>query len=470
MGKRYIFLFLITLTTVAIYFNIIYRNPYFSTRNFMKHIETITSPEYRGRLTGHEGSEKTINYIEDNFDKMNLIPLGDKGYKQSFKLNNVQLSGECSFRAFDARGNLLKEYVYGKDFKEISFGKSIKGKAKGVASSSIKEGKPIYLFEEEMINESEDDYKLDTILSDNGVKATIYTTDSYFRFRTPYKLQKNYKSGLIKIMVNPTVSKEIEAFSRMGVTFEIKTNTENKNVEGKNLIGMIKGSNQTLPPIILSAHLDHVGFDSDGTIYPGALDNASGTSFVIEAARILKKSNPQRNIIIVAFDAEEVGLLGSKYFAENPPIDIKNASVINFDMVGSNKNIPLSVLSISENPLSKEVISIMEKINIKSSKLYMDNSDHASFTPFGVNSITLIHDDTDKIHTPYDTIKNVKEEKIIDVFKVLKSFFTYNDIVNDKNFNVHENIDKVDLYSNYIFLSFITLVFLNGLLFIKRKG
>lgn len=462
--------FILPIVLVFSYFFLINSHPYFSTKNYMNNIETLTSNEFKGRLTGHSGNKKAIKYIEKEFKDIGLIPLGENGFSQPFDANTVQLSGECSFKAYDARGNFHKEYTYGEDFKEVSFGKAVNSTVKGDVSDKISDKKPIYIFTNEMIGESDKDYSLDEVLEENNIKAAIYTTTSDLRFRTSYKLQEDYQMGLAKIMVTPEVSKEIETLSKTGVKFEITTNTENKKVKGENLIGLIKGNNETLPPIILSSHFDHVGFDSDGSIYPGALDNASGTSFLLESARVLKKSNPDRNIIIAAFDGEEVGLLGSKYFAENPPLNIKNAKVINFDMVGSIKDIPLSILSSNNNNLSKEILSIMEKEKIPSDKLTMDNSDHASFDPIGVNAVTFIHNDADKIHSLYDNTKNIKEEKIIPVFHTLKSFLTYNDIISDKNFNAHKYSSSIEFYSNYILLSFITLVFLNGLLFLKRKG
>lgn len=466
--KKLKFMFIIAL--VLIYFFLINMNPYFSPKNFMNHIETLTSPEYKGRLTGDTGNKKAIKYIESQFKKLGVSPLSKDGFIQKFSLNTIKLSGSCTFKAFDARGNLHKEYTYGKDFKEVGFGKAVKGSVKGKVSDKIDDKNSIYIFKNEMLGESKNDYKLDSILYENNIKAAIYTTNSDLRFRTPYKLQQEYKEGISKIMVTPEISKEIETLSKTGVTFEITTNTENKKVQGENIVGLIKGSDASKPPIILSTHFDHVGFDSDGSIYPGALDNASGTSFLIETARLLTKSNPKNNIIIAAFDAEEVGLLGSKYFAENPPINIKNAKVINFDMVGSIKNIPLSILSSTDNHLSNELAKIMDKQKISYNKILNTNSDHASFDPFGVNAVTLIHNDSDKIHSLYDTPKNISDEKIINVFHTLKSFLTYNSIIGDKSFNIHKNLSTIDFYSNYILLSFITLVFLNGLLFIRRKG
>ena len=456
--------------TVLIYFIVTLNNPYFNTKNYLNHINTFTSSEYKGRLTGDIGAKKASKYIQKEFKKYNISPIKNNNFVQTFPLNNVHITGDISFKAYDARGNLLKEYVYGKDFKEVPFGMSSKGSVKGNISTSIGEKGPIIFFRENIIGESENDYTLDDILISNDFKACIYTGDDFFRFRTPYKMQKSYDKGLIKIMVSSKVSREIPTLLKTGATFEIKTNIENKNVNGENILGIIKGEDSSKPPIILSAHYDHVGFDMDNVVYPGALDNASGISFLMETAKILKSSKPKRDIIIAAFDGEEVGLLGSEYFASNPLVNIKNSKAINFDMVGTTKDIPLSVLSSKNNSLSKEILDLMKKNNIKSSKLLESNSDHASFESIGVDSVTLIHDDMDKIHTPLDTIENINEEKIIDVFYTLKSFLTYNDIIDDKSFNIHTNSSNINFYSTYILLSFITLLFLNLLLYIRRKG
>ncbi|MEG0332844.1 MAG: M28 family metallopeptidase [Clostridium sp.] len=468
MKKHFVFKIILPTILTCAYLAIVYLHPYFNTISFMDNIKTLSSPEYKGRLTGDTGAEKAAKYIESEFNSIGLTPMGDnKTYIQKFKLNNVQLNGTCSFKAYDARGNLLKIYKYGIDYKEIGFGKCTSGTVKGQISSKISTKPPIYMFKEEMVTEIDDIYKLDDVLIGHSIKAAIYTTESQFDFRTPYKLQKTYGGGINKIMVNKDVSNEIETLSKAGATFEITTNTDNKTVTGNNVIGMIKGRNSALPPLIISSHLDHVGYDSDGRIYPGALDNASGTSFVIEAARALSKSKPERNIVFACFDAEEVGLLGSQYFAKNPPLKLKGGKVINFDMVASTKEIPLSVLSNNENPLSKEILSIMSALGVKSNTLHMDNSDHASFDPFGIDSVTLIHDDVDKIHSPIDTIKNISENRIVDVHKTLKAYMVKHKIIKSNEFKVHTNIYTVEYLTRYIVLLLTLIFFLNILLFTK---
>ena len=104
----------------------------------------------------------------------------------------------------------------------------------------------------------------------------------------------------------------------------------------KNIVGVIPGNDPVLKDeyIIIGAHYDHIGVKND-KIYNGADDNASGTATIIEMARILKarQSQLKRSIIVVAFDAEEKGLWGSAYLAEQLDLS-KIKLMMSIDMVG----------------------------------------------------------------------------------------------------------------------------------------
>ena len=108
-----------------------------------------------------------------------------------------------------------------------------------------------------------------------------------------------------------------------------------------NVVGMIPGANPEFAnqPLVIGAHYDHIGVDSGtGAVYPGADDNASGVSVLLEVASKLANSyTPQRPIIFVAFTGEEEGLFGSRYFVDKPPGDFQTDqlfAMINLDAVG----------------------------------------------------------------------------------------------------------------------------------------
>jgi len=106
----------------------------------------------------------------------------------------------------------------------------------------------------------------------------------------------------------------------------------------QNVVGIIRGNDSTLTNeyIVIGAHYDHLGV-KNGKIYNGADDNASGVAVLIELARMLKynQENLKRNVILAAFDAEEIGLFGSTYFSNHPNTPLKNIKLmISIDMVG----------------------------------------------------------------------------------------------------------------------------------------
>lgn len=132
--------------------------------------------------------------------------------------------------------------------------------------------------------------------------------------------------GLVKGFALPT-----------NVTVQLKTEIEKR--KSSNVVGLIEGSDPKLKAqtIILSAHLDHLGIhgkDAD-KINNGALDNASGVATMLEVARGFKeaKTKPKRSIVLLAVTAEEKGLIGSDYFANNPTVPKAGiAADVNLDM------------------------------------------------------------------------------------------------------------------------------------------
>lgn len=110
-------------------------------------------------------------------------------------------------------------------------------------------------------------------------------------------------------------------------------------VESDNVIGLIEGSDPDLKDeiIVLTAHLDHIGVSKsfeDDKINNGALDNAAGVSTLLEVARLmLDGAPPKRSVMLLIVTAEEKGLLGAQYFAQNPTVDASRlVGNVNLDM------------------------------------------------------------------------------------------------------------------------------------------
>ncbi|WP_437905834.1 M20/M25/M40 family metallo-hydrolase [Sorangium sp. So ce327] len=110
---------------------------------------------------------------------------------------------------------------------------------------------------------------------------------------------------------------------------------ERSSIRDQNVVAFLPApiAGEEAPVVIVGAHYDALGSKTDGTFYPGADDNASGVAALLELARLVRA--PRVNVLLVAFGAEERGLLGSKFFVEHPVIPLKRvALMINLDMVG----------------------------------------------------------------------------------------------------------------------------------------
>ncbi|MEH6538428.1 MAG: M28 family peptidase [Psychroserpens sp.] len=171
-----------------------------------------------------------------------------------------------------------------------------------------------------------------------------------------------------------------EAISQPSKAIHLKGKviSEFEEFESANVIGLLEGEELKDEYIVHTAHLDHVGIGKpvDGdSIYNGAHDNASGISAMLEIARLYSKlpSKPKRSVIFAAVTAEEMGLLGSKYLAVNPPVDQeKIIANVNTDMP------TLIAPLLSVEPLGAEQSSIMEVVKRSTNQLNLQiDPDHA---------------------------------------------------------------------------------------------
>lgn len=142
--------------------------------------------------------------------------------------------------------------------------------------------------------------------------------------------------------------------------FSFTDRRENK-IDGVNVVGFIKGKNKSNKYIVVTAHYDHVGIQK-GEIYNGADDNATGTSALFAVAKYFKKNKPNYSIIFAAFDAEEKGLQGARYFVDNLPVKQEDILLnINMDMIGRNDKNELYATGTFHYPNLKPYLETVQK-------------------------------------------------------------------------------------------------------------
>jgi hypothetical protein len=200
--------------------------------------------------------------------------------------------------------------------------------------------------------------------------------------------------------------------------FEFSRRGGSEKITGANIIGSIKGTKHPESYIVIGAHYDHLGV-RNGDIYNGADDNASGTAALIIIADYLKTKRPEHSIIFAAFDAEEMGLKGSRHFVDNPPPGISNILLnINMDMISHNTDYELFIVGTHYFPEYRSVIEQVSKgsplivsyghdnPDNHSQDYWMNSSDNGPFHNKGIANITFSVEDHDDYHTPLDDFEN----------------------------------------------------------------
>jgi hypothetical protein len=170
--------------------------------------------------------------------------------------------------------------------------------------------------------------------------------------------------------------------------------------------------------VAITAHYDHLGRSATGmhdpaptAIHPGADDNASGTAAILEIARRLAERPPRRSVLILAFGAEELGLIGSQVFVERPPLDLHRVVVaLNLDMVGRLRNNRVTVYGVADAHLrvlldgANAAPPFVLLVEPKSS----GRSDDLSFSSHGVPALHFTTGEHPSYHRATDTANAIE--------------------------------------------------------------
>ena len=230
----------------------------------------------------------------------------------------------------------------------------------------------------------------------------------------------NWTRASIQDSMNQTL-KSI-SFEFQNLVLSAQVDLEQVPIRAANVIGEIRSGNREFREeyIVIGAHFDHIGLGGprsssrspgDIAVHNGADDNASGIAGLLELAHKLasQKSRLKRSILLIAFDAEEKGLLGSKYFIDNPTIKIENiAAMINLDMIGRLKDSTLNVSGVGTSPVFEPLLdslSIGTRLKINKTSAGYGPSDHASFYMKDIPVLFFNTGAHGEYHTPKDTWK-----------------------------------------------------------------
>mgnify|MGYP001466871486 FL=1 len=188
-----------------------------------------------------------------------------------------------------------------------------------------------------------------------------------------------------------------------------------------NVVGWIPGRSNTNEYVVIGAHYDHLGYGSFGSlhrgdtprIHNGADDNASGTAGLLELAHYFSENPPVDNILLLAFSGEEMGLLGSAHYVEEPTIDLSQAkAMINLDMIGRMSDKNLLIFGVGTTPRWSELAMAVNEDSL-SLNLVEDGTGASDHTSFYYKNIPILHYFTDThsdYHRPSDDLVYIEVE------------------------------------------------------------
>ena len=467
------------------------------------HLEYLAGEELEGREAGKVGQKKAAVYLSQQFNSYGLPQVKDS-YFQRFPVREITPENiEVSINGEPLE--FMKHFLHNANFDDVSIkNTSMVFAGYGIDSENYTDfsnidvqGKIIIIKDGEPINKrgirkvsgikkkskwENRDEKIKVAI-EKGAKGIVVVNQSvaYFRnnyrhhfFQTKMKLKSDpfkYKIPIIAIDdeladsllraggLGKGLYKTFEKINKKGkprskdLLFKCSINSKmiNNDLTSENVLGYVEGSDLKEELLIVTAHYDHIGKHGDA-IYYGADDDGSGTTALLMMAEAFSKAKekgegPRRSILFMPVSAEEKGLLGSRYYTENPLFPLENTVAdLNIDMIGRidepHEGNPDYVYIIGSDFLSKDLHDINENQNKLHTKLQLDytfnskddpnnfykRSDHYNFAKNGIPVIFYFNGVHEDYHQTSDTVDKINFNKLSKITRLV--YYTAWDISN----------------------------------------
>lgn len=351
-------------------------------------IKKLTSKTFLGRGYVNDGVNKAAKFLVSELKTIGLLSFG-KSYSQPYKFNVNTFPGKISVII---------------DGKQLEAGKHF---LIDPSSKTLKSG--FQLFKTDSVTYKAFDARKEAPLQIKLKKKLTYTVATSLEEIAIVELLKDSFPNELK---------------NIDIIYE---NKFIQNFKCQNVCGYIKGTQHPDSFLVYSAHYDHLGAMGTTAYFPGANDNASGVSVLLNLARYYKKNPPKYSIAFFLFSGEEAGLLGSKYYSEHPLFPLTQIKFLtNLDLLGTGSDGIMTVNATVFKTQFEKLVAVNDKNKYVSQikqRGKAANSDHYWFSEKGVpcffiytlGGVTFYHD-------IYDVENTLPLSDYIDVCKLLIDF------------------------------------------------
>ena len=430
-------------------------------QRYLQDLKILAAPEMEGRGAGTAGLERASAYIAREFKQLGLQPVGEDGtYNQNLSITTGATPGNQNRLAdlrlhqdyrpinfssvrkaagpvvFTGFGITAREYGY-----DDYAGMDVKGKVVVVLRYEpkffVKSGsgkQPKYTYHSHVVNKAinaRNHGAIAMVLVNSGAQQDKDELIEFGKMAGPDDV------GIPVIHAKRSVADEwlkragesltaVEAridtnrapaslLLPQDLRLSLQVDIERHHATVHNVLGYLPGKSKEY--IIIGAHYDHIGYgehsslapEKAGQVHPGADDNASGTAGLLELARLFsqRRTDLDRGILFAAFAGEEVGLLGSAKWVEQPTLPLQKAiAMINLDMIGRVNGSKLYVGGVGSGSTFEALVkNATSKYDFKIESSFNDSSssDHASFLAKNIPSLFFFSGLHRDYHSPGDT-------------------------------------------------------------------
>lgn len=386
--------------------------------------DTLASEYMAGRAYVDEGDKKAATFIRNELKESGVKLLGENGFqKLNFPINNI-MDLKVSMRY------LKKPLKLGEDY--LVFGSSPS------ANMELENVKPLVFNTKKQIEEIKTKKLQDKVLLFNTQSLSYVDIIVFLRSlkkenvtpklaviqgydKIPYYTGRALMDFPILQLKGNIIDKKIKHLA-----LEIKSEFIS-SYQSQNVWGIVEGTKYKDSCFVFIAHYDHLGKVGD-VHFPGANDNASGVAVLLDLAKYYAKNPAEHSVVFIFATGEEVGLLGSKFAAENPYIDLEKVKFLfNLDMCGTGAT-GVAVINGLKEPEAGKLLQEINNENQWFIKVFLGdescNSDHCHFVQKGVPAHFLFTYgcEYNEYHTIYDNGKDLPFTKHIDFCNLLKEF------------------------------------------------